>query len=111
MQWTFTSVMNRRLSRDLDFEDADAEGKWKTLLETGGRGKFDFQRRKSSSGVTWKAEAVSDKLGDRSEISKESVKGAAWCLLYTYKKKCKRKELKKKKKEPESQDLKSSEPL
>ena len=69
---------------------------------------------KSSSEVIWKAEAVSDKLGDRlKEISKESVKGAAWCLLYTYKKKCKRKELKKKKKkkEPESQDLKGSEPL
>jgi len=33
---------------------------------------------KLSSGVTWQAEALSDKLSDRSkEISKASVKGAA----------------------------------
>lgn len=60
----------------------------------------------------WKAEAVSDKFGDRSkEMSKESAKGA-WCLLSAYSKiHEERTFLIKKKKEPDCQDLKSCEPL
>lgn len=51
------------------------------LLETGERGDpcsaVAESLAKSSSGVMWKAEAVSDKFGDRSkEMSKESAKGA-----------------------------------
>ena len=77
------------LTRNLDFKDADGEGT-ETNEEhvTGNWREGDpcyvpaESLEKLSSGVMWKAEAISDKFRDiLTEISKKSVVSASWFLL------------------------------
>ena len=68
------------------------------------------------SGVLWKTEAASDEIMySAEEISKQSVEGAAWCLLIALSEMRKGRDESKRElfsqKEPELKDLEYSQPL